>query len=90
MKKKVAPRLPKAPTMSRSAAALRIRIINDSHVQRHKAHNDRLSLAKSVAEKTARSNHEIEYNQLLGHSLHGRLGPMAIDKLAALKTYLGK
>ena len=75
--------------MSRSAAALRMIIINDNHVQRHKAHNDRLRLAKSVAEKTARTNHEIEYNQLLGHSLHGRLGPMAIDKLAA-KTYLGK
>ena len=76
--------------MSRSAAALRIRTINDNHVQRHKAHNDRLSLAKSVAENTARSNHEIEYNQLLGHSLHGRLGPMAMDKLAALKTYFGE
>ena len=90
MKKKVAPKLPKAPTISRSAAALRIRTINDGHVQRHKAHNDRLSLAKSVAEKTDRSNHEIEYHQLLGHSLHGRLGPIAIDKLDALKTYFGK
>ena len=90
MKKKAAPKLPKAPVMSRSAAALRIRTINDNHVQRHKAHNDRLSLAKSVAEKTARTNHEIEYNRLLGHSLHGRLGPMAADKLTALKTYLGK
>ena len=91
MKKKVgSPKLPIATLMSRSAAALRIRTINDNHVQRHKAHNDRLSLAKSVAEKTARTNHEIEYNQLLGHSLHGRLGPLAVDKLAALKTYLGK
>jgi len=90
MKKKAAPKLPKAPAMSRSAAALRIRTINGNPVQRHKAHNDRLSLAKSVAEKTARTNHEIEYNQLLGHSLHGRLGPLAADKLAALKTYLGK
>ena len=91
MKKKVgAPKLPKAPVMSRSAAALRLRTINDNHVQRQKFHNDRLNLAKSVAEKTARTNHEIEYNQFWGHSLHGRLGPMAVDKLAALKTYLGK
>ena len=89
-KKAAAPKLPNAPVISRTAAALRIRTINDNNVQRHKFHNDRLNLAKSVAEKTARSNHEIEYNQLFGHSLHGRLGPMAIAKLAALKTYLGK
>ena len=91
MKKKVAaPKLPKAPVMSRSAAALRIRTINENNVQRQKFHNDRLNLAKSIAEKTARTNHEIEYNQLWGHSLHGRLGGHAADKLAALKTYLGK
>ena len=91
MKKKVgAPKLPKAPVMSRTAAALRIRTINENNVQRQKFHNGRLNLAKSVAEKTARTNHEIEYNQLLGHSLHGRLGGHAADKLAALKSYLGK
>ena len=91
MKKKVAaPKLPKAPVMSRSAAALRIRTINENNVQRQKFHNDRLNLAKSIAEKTARTNHENEYNQLSGHSLHGRLGGHAADKLAALKTYLGK
>ena len=91
MKKKVdAPKLPTAPIMSRSTAALRLRTINDNHVQRHKAHNDRLALAKSVAEKTARTNHEIEYNQLLGTSIHGRLSGYAVDRLAALKTYLGK
>ena len=87
MKKKVAaPKLPRAPTMSRSAAALRIRTINDNHVQRHKAHNDRLILAKSVAEKTARNNHELEYNALLGASLHGSLSSYAIDKLGAPKN----
>ena len=91
MKKKVvAPKLPKSPVMSRSAVALRIRSINAAHVQRHKAHNGRLNLAKSVAEKTARTNHEIEYNQLWGHSLHGRLGGHDADKLAALKSYLGR
>ena len=91
MKKKgVAPKLPRAPVMSRSAAALRLRTINDNHVQRHKAHNDRLSLAKSVAEKAARTNHEIEYNSLLGASLHGHLSGYAVDRLAALKTYLHK
>ena len=89
-KKAAAPKLPKAPAMSRTAAAMRIRTINDNNVQRQKFHNDRLNLAKSVAEKTARTNHEIEYNQLFGHSLRGHLGPYAADKLAALKTYLGK
>ena len=89
-KKAAAPKLPKAPAMSRTAAAMRIRTINDNNVQRQKFHNDRLNLAKSVAEKTARTNREIEYNQLFGHSLHGRLAPYAVDKLAALKTYLGK
>ena len=89
-KKAAAPKLPKAPAMSRTAAAMRIRTINDNNVQRQKFHNDRLNLAKSVAEKTARTNHEIEYNQLFGHSFHGRLAPYAVDKLAALKVYLGK
>ena len=91
MKKKgVAPKLPRAPVMSRSAAALRLRTINENHVQRQKAHNDRLALAKSVAEKAARTNHEIEYNSLLGASLHGRLSGLAIDKLASLEKLLGK
>ena len=76
--------------MSRSAAALRLRTINDNHVQRHKAHDGRLILAKSVAENTARNNHELEYNALLGASLHGHLSGYAIDKLGALKTYLHK
>jgi len=91
MKKKgVAPKLPKAPVMSRSAASLHLRIINDNHVQRQKAHNERLALAKSVAEKAARTNHEIEYNSLLGASLHVLLSVLSIDKLANLTTYLGK
>ena len=76
--------------MSRSAAALRLRTINDNHVQRQKAHHDRLSLAQSVAEKTARTNHEIEYNSMLGSSLHGQLSGLAIDKLASQRTLLGK
>ena len=91
MKKKIAaPKLPRAPAMSRTAAALRMRNINENHVQRQKTHNDRLLLAKSVAEKTARTNHEIEYNSLLGASLHGHLSGYAVDRLAALKTYLHK
>ena len=91
MKKKIAaPKLPRAPVMSRTAAALRMRNINDNHVQRQKTHNDRLLLAKSVEEKTARTNHEIEYNSLLGASLHGHLSGYAVDRLAALKTYLHK
>ena len=89
-KKAAAPKLPKAPVMSRSAAALRLRTINENHGQRQKSRTGLLNLAKSIAGKTARTNHEIEYNQLLGHSLHGRLGAHAVDKLAALKTCLGK
>ena len=88
--KAAAPNLPKTPVMSRTAVAMRIKTINDHNVQRQKFHNDRLNLAKSVTEKTDRTNHEIEYNQLLGHSLHGRLGGHAVNKLAALKSYLGK
>ena len=83
VKKKIAaPKLARAPLMSRTAAALRLRNINENHVQRQQTHNDRLLLAKSVAEKTARTNHEIEYNALLGASLHGHLSGDAIDKLA--------
>ena len=76
--------------MSRSAAALRLRTINDNHVRRPKAHNDRMILAKSVAEHTARDNHELEYNALLGASLDGSLSGYAIDKLNTLTTYLHK
>ena len=91
MKKKIAaPKLPRAPVMSRTAAALRMRNINENHVHRQKTHNDRLLLAKSVAEKTARTNHEIEYNSLLGASRHGHISGYAVDRLAALKTYLHK
>ena len=91
MKKKgVAPKPPKAPVMSRTAAALRLRTINDNNVQRHKAHNGRLLMAKNVAEKNAGTNNDIEYNALLGASLHGHLSGCAVDRLAALKTYLHK
>ena len=89
-KKQLAPKLPRGPAMSRSAAALRLKTINDNHVQRQKAHNDRLSLAHSVAEKTTRTNHDIEYNSRLGAPLHGRRSGFAIDKLASLKSLLGK
>ena len=91
MKKKIAaPKLPREPAMSRSAAALRLRTINDNHVQRQKQHNDRLALAQSVAQKTPRTNHELDYKFLLGASLHGRLSGLAIDKLASLKSLLSK
>ena len=89
MKNKIAaPKLPRAPTMSRSAAALRLGTINDNHVQRHKAHHGRVLFAKRVAENTARNNHNLEYNAILGASLHCILSGYAIDKLGALQTYL--
>ena len=76
--------------MGRATAALRLRTINDNHVQKHKAYHDRLYLAQSVAQKNTRTNHELEYDRLLGASLHGQLGGYAVDSLAALKTYLNK
>ena len=88
--KAATPKLPRRPATSRATAALRLRTINDNHVQKHKAYHDRLYLAQSVAQKNTRTNHELEYDRLLGASLHGRLGGYAVDHLAALKTYLNK
>ena len=42
--------------MGRATAALRLRTINDNHVQKHKAYHDRLYLAQSVAQKNTRTN----------------------------------
>ena len=89
-KSKFAPKLPRRPATSRATAALRLRTINDNHVQKHKAYHDRLYLAQSVAQKNTRTNYELEYDRLLGASLHGQLGGYAVDRLAALKTYLNK
>ena len=88
-KKALAPKLPKAP-MSRSAAALRLRTIRDQNLIHHKTHQDRLLLAKSIAEKNARVNQEMEYDRLLGASLHPGLGAYAIARLDDLKTLLNK
>ena len=89
-KKALAPKLPKAP-MSRSAAALRLRTIRDQNLIHHKTHQGRLLLAKSIAEKNARVNQEMEYDRLLGASLHpGGLGSYAIARLDELKTVLNK
>ena len=91
MKKKIAaPKLPKAPAMGREAAAMRLRAIYGQHVQRHRAHNGRLMLVNSVAEKTARNNYDIQSNALLGASNHGALSGYAIDQFGAPNTYLGK
>ena len=89
-KKRDAPKLPRRPATSRATAALRLRTINDYHVQTHKAYHDRLYLAQSVAQKNTRTNHELEYDRLLGAPLHGQLGGSAVDRLAALNTYLNK
>ena len=89
-KKPFAPKLPKAPAISRTAAAMRLRTIRDQNVHYHKTHQDRLLLAKSVAEKNARVNQEMEYNRLLGASLHKGLGAIAIARLDNLKTLLNK
>ena len=88
-KKALAPKLPKAP-MSRTAAALRLRTIRDQNLIHHKTHQDRLLLAKSIAEKNARGNQEMEYDRLLGGSLHPGLGAYAIARLDHLKTLLNK
>ena len=76
--------------MSRTAAALRLRTIRDQNVHHHKTHQDRLLLAKSIAEKNARVNQELEYDRLLGASLHKGLGATAAARLDDLKTLLNK
>ena len=76
--------------MSRTAAVLRLRTIRDQNVHEHKTHQDRLLLAKSVAEENARLNQEMEYDRLLGASLHKGLGSTAIARLRDLKTVLNK
>ena len=89
-KKALAPKLARAPAMSRAAAAMRLRTIRDPNVHYHKTHQDRLLLAKSVAEKNARVNQEMEYDRLLGASLHKGLGATATARLDDLKTLLKK
>ena len=89
-KKALASKLPKAPGLSRAAAAMRLRTIRDQNVHHHKTHQDRLLLAKSIAEKNARVNQELEYDRLLGASLHKGLGAYATARLDALKTVLNK
>ena len=89
-KKALAPKLPKGPAMSRTAAALRLRTKRDQNVHHHKTHQGRLLLAKSIAEKNARVNQELEYDRLLGASLHKGLGATATARLADLKTLLNK
>ena len=89
-KKALAPKLPRAPVMSRTVAALRLRTIRDQNVHHHRTHQDRLLLAKSIAEKNARVNQEIEYDRLLGASLHKGLGATAMSRLDELKAVLKK
>ena len=89
-KKALAPKLPKGPAMSRTAAALRLRTIRDQNVHHHKTHQDRLLLAKSIAEKNARVNQDLEYDRLLGASLHKGLGATATARLADSKTLLNE
>ena len=89
-KEALAPKLPKGPAMSRTAAALRLRTIRDQNLHHHKTHQYRLLLAKSIAEKNARVNQDLEYDRLLGASLHKGLGATATARLAELKTLLNK
>ena len=67
--------------MSRTAAALRLMTIRDQNLIHHKTHQDRLLLAKSVAKKNARLNQDMEYDRLLGASLHKGLGATAAARL---------
>ena len=69
------------PRMSRMAVALKLRTIRDQHVQATKHDNDRLMLAKSIAEARLRTNRELEYNRLLGASQFGRMTPFATGRL---------
>ena len=69
---------------------MRLRTIRDQNVHHHKTHQDRLLLAKSVAEKNARVNQEMEYDRLMGASLHKGLGTIAIARLDNLKALLNK
>ena len=89
-KKALAPKLPRAPAMSRTAAALRLSAIRDQNVHHHKTHQGRLLLAKRIAEKNARVNQELEYDKLLGASLHKGLGATAMSRLDELKAVLNK
>lgn len=78
------------PQMSRMAAAMKLRTIREQNVHASKAYNDRLMLAKSIEEKRLRTNHELEYNRLLGASQFGRMTPFALGRLDDLKNVLNK
>ena len=89
-KKPFAPKLPKPPAISRTAAAMRLRTIRDQNVHHRNTHQGRFLLAKSVAENDARVNQEMEYDGLLGASLHKGLGATAIARIDNFKTLLNK
>ena len=76
--------------MSRKAAALRLTTISAQHIHKQKANMDRLKYAEEVEQKTARNNHELEWQRLTGAAQAGAMTAYPIGRLADLKRVLGK
>lgn len=86
-----APKHPKRPvTMSRKAAALRLATIRTQNIHKQKANMDRLKFAEEVEQKTARANHDLEWQRLTGAAQAGAMTAYSIGRLAELKRVLGK
>ena len=82
---------PKRPVpMSRKAAALRLTTIRTQNIHKQKANMDRLKFAEEVEQKTARNNHDLEWQRLTGAAQAGAMTAYSIGRLADLKRVLGK
>ena len=82
---------PKRPvTLSRKAAALRLATIRTQNLHKQKSHQDRLKFAEEVEQKTARANHDLEWQRLTGAAQAGAMTALSIGRLAELKRVLGK
>ena len=82
---------PKRPvTLSRKAAALRLATIRTQNIHKQKANMDRLRFAEEVEQKTARNNHDLEWQRLTGAAQAGAMTAYSIARLADLKRVLGK
>ena len=72
-------------TQSRKAAALRLATIRTQNIHKQKAHMDRLRFAEEVEQKTARNNHDLEWQRLTGAAHAGAMTAYSIARLADLK-----